>query len=350
MERVKTYVVEIKDENKLKHGQYIKLDPNTKFIGLSWISAMESTVFQDETYYAYPADKRVAVLYYDEDYDVRKIDYKDFIIPFKYVYPTDGDLEGYPYSSATDFISTDGYDYLYIKKFSVLVSISVGFYSSNNISGYISCVQYNSVSTVFGDREVNLPNGTKYIRLSKLDTDTEVNDVMYYAVQPYLELRKRKVVPVDVEVPNLNMDFYGTPMIGSFDYALPEDFDYAQILCYGQSFADGGGSSAGSTEVIPNAYMLGSTTRDTTGHFTQLAPGPREFPVVGCVNALTSLYNRKNPGQKFIASTGGGNGRCLRIQSKGTGYFTEMENMFTSIKNEADSLNKSVGLAAVFFL
>lgn len=142
---------------------------------------------------------------------------------------------------------------------------------------------------------------------------------------------------------------YSPRLMGAMKYALPTDFDFAQILFFGQSFAQGGSSKTGTTGVIPNCYMFGDNVKALTGAaFNPLEQTGVEYPVVSCANALSQQYRRFGHDVKLVASTAGTGG--VSITDLLTSYVPNVETMHTNMKTVADGQNKTVGCFAIVYM
>ncbi len=147
---------------------------------------------------------------------------------------------------------------------------------------------------------------------------------------------------------------FAQKLFGAIDYAMPTDFDYSQLLFFGQSFAQGGSSTPVTTGVIPNCYMFGDQLKAVAGTaFNPLqlrtdTSEPYEYPVVSCANALSRMYRRYAHDINIVASTAGTSGASLQtlIQS----YISNVVRMHQNMKSVADGENKSVGCFAIVFM
>lgn len=262
-----------------------------------------------------------------------------------YVHYPSGTLMAFDGVKSTDFIPLYDFKKIIFHKLSAWVVIGCGFYSSDSEESVVSVAPATSIDTTIGERVVKIPDGAHYVRFSNAYIDFTRDEVFYGKIeQPIIQFSRE-----DFEIVTKDNKGSGKSFMGEMPYALPSDFDYSQVICYGQSFADGGFAAGGSQEVVPNAYMLGDSTIATSGSLTQLAATPREFPVVSCVNVLASLYNRLCPkdGYKFIGSTGGANGRVISVMSEGTQPFIDMTTRCQNIQNAVQALGKTAGCVAI---
>ena len=142
---------------------------------------------------------------------------------------------------------------------------------------------------------------------------------------------------------------YSAQRMGAMKYALPTDFDYSQLLFFGQSFAQGGSSKTGTTGIIPNCYMFGSDVKATTGTaFNPLQQETYEYPVVSCANALSQMYRRYGHNINIVASTAGTGG--VSIVTLLNSYVVNVVNMQTNMKAVADAENKTVGCFGIVYM
>lgn len=147
---------------------------------------------------------------------------------------------------------------------------------------------------------------------------------------------------------------FSQKLFGAFPYAMPTDFDYSQLLFFGQSFAQGGSSAPVTTGAIPNCYMFGDNVKARTGSaFNPLqlrtdVSEPYEYPVVSCANALSRMYRRYTHDINIVASTAGTSGASL--QTLISSYIPNVARMHQNMKNVADGENKSVGCFAIVFM
>ena len=142
---------------------------------------------------------------------------------------------------------------------------------------------------------------------------------------------------------------YSPRLMGAMKYALPTDFDYAQILFFGQSFAQGGSSKTGTTGQIPNCYMFGDNLKAIIGTaFNPLEQSSYEYPVVACAHALSQQYRRFGQNINIVASTAGTGG--VSITDLLTSYVPNVETMQTNMKTVADGQSKTVGCFAIVYM
>lgn len=142
---------------------------------------------------------------------------------------------------------------------------------------------------------------------------------------------------------------YSSQRMGAMKYALPTDFDYSQILFFGQSFAQGGSSAAATTGVIPNCYMFGADVKAMTGGaFNPLEISDYEYPVVSCANALSQMYRRYGHNINIVASTAGTGG--VSIVTLLNQYVPNVVRMQQGMKSVADNENKTVGCFAIVYM
>lgn len=152
----------------------------------------------------------------------------------------------------------------------------------------------------------------------------------------------------------IQQKLFSQKLFGAIDYAMPTDFDYSQLLFFGQSFAQGGSSTPVTTGVIPNCYMFGNQLKAVTGTaFNPLqlrtdVSEPYEFPVVSCANALSRMYRRYTHDINIVASTAGTSGASL--QTLIASYISNVVLMHQNMKRVADGENKSVGCFAIVFM
>lgn len=219
----------------------------------------------------------------------------------------------------------------------------LAFYNSNgNLIGtaYIE-FQGKGVSTE------TIPANTAYFRLGvRTNLDTNLTSMKAAAIASVIIPKEKKVgVPSDI---------FSQQLFGAIDYAMPTDFDYAQLLFFGQSFAQGGSSKVVDTGVIPNCYMFGNQLKALTGTaFNPLqlrtdVSEPYEYPVVSCSNALSRMYRRYCHDINIVASTAGTSG--VAIRSLISGYIPNVQTMHTNMKAVADAENKTVGCFAIVYM
>lgn len=152
-----------------------------------------------------------------------------------------------------------------------------------------------------------------------------------------------------------------TSSLGCLPMPIPSDFDYAQIVVYGQSLAQGGAAQgAVSVNAIENNYML--SPRTGTGYARDwsssvLVPlkyadnNDDEAPVVGFVNAYSSLYRRYyNKNQKFVATNGGYSGAQIELIGKGSSYYSNFIAACSRLNEIAQGENKKAGCIAILFM
>lgn len=219
----------------------------------------------------------------------------------------------------------------------------VAFYNSN---GNLIGTSYTSFTGV-GTANIQVPSNAVYM----LVCTTVANSSNYSTAKDAVILYYITEKTEDNHIQRVD---YSQKLFGAIDYAMPTDFDYSQLLFFGQSFAQGGSSAPVTTGVIPNCYMFGDHVKALTGSaFNPLqlrtdVSEPYEYPVVSCANALSRMYRRYTHDINIVASTAGSSGSSLQtlIQS----YISNVVTMQTNMKSVADSENKSVGCFAIVFM
>lgn len=147
---------------------------------------------------------------------------------------------------------------------------------------------------------------------------------------------------------------YSQQLFGAMDYALPTDFDYSQLLFFGQSLAQGGSSKVVDTDIFPNCLMFGNTVKALTGTtFNPLqlktdTSEPYEFPVASCVNSLSKTYRRLGHNVNLVASTGGTSGTSIRTLLDN--YMSNIQTMHVNMYNLAQSESKTVGCFGIVWM
>lgn len=220
----------------------------------------------------------------------------------------------------------------------------LAFYNSNNNLIGTSYTQFTGT----GVGVATIPSNAVYFLIGISVDHSNVN---------YTESKDAVSASVTIIVEqdgNIQQRLYAQKLFGAIDYAMPTDFDYSQLLFFGQSFAQGGSSAPVTTGVIPNCYMFGDNVKARTGSaFNPLqlrtdVSEPYEYPVVSCANALSRMYRRYTHDINIVASTAGTSGASLQtlIQS----YISNVVTMQTNMKSVADNENKSVGCFAIVFM
>lgn len=244
--------------------------------------------------------------------------------------------------SLTDLINVQGRPTVTLK-YGTNNSTLLHFYSSPTagIAG-----TYQSL-TGSGNIEIQVPPNAIYMRIGVDCTNNTNRD----ANKAYIELSS-SVVETKIGV---KQHTSSQPLIGAMKYAMPTDFDYAQLLFFGQSFAQGGSSKVITTGQVPNCYMYGETVKTFASGKTlnplQLSTTsnePYEYPVATCANALSQMYRRYGMDINIIASTGGASGAS--IQTLLDNYISNQQSMNQNIKTACDALGKSVGCFAIVYM
>ena len=160
------------------------------------------------------------------------------------------------------------------------------------------------------------------------------------------------VVSTDIDDTSINVPTSNISDLGNLDISYPE-YDYNHIIVYGQSYAQGGGTVA-NTSNVDNTYCLGNTCSANTNKSTaelQVLGNAGGQIAIQCTKSLTMLYNRgRKDKASFIATNGGASGQQIENISKGTSYYTNLINEMTRIKQIADEESKSVGCVAIIFI
>lgn len=343
-EVISYHTTQYTDLNKGEYstGQIIVLNQNTRFIRVC--SLIKEREFENVKYY--PVEP-YAVLFTIRDnncIDSEIIVDESLFTTQGYIGSNGGVVVDYAKAKYTDYIEIGDYDYLEIKRLAAFANMHLALYSTPSEESFLISYGADYINTINKCPTISLSNA-KYMRISNLFVDTTYMDKNIYSIKPYIILKKY------TQQDNF-ADHYNKSYIGCEEYAVPENYDYSQIIVYGQSLAQGENSKAISTNIIPNAYMLGTTVRARDGELNPLRAVDYEFPVINAVNALQALYNKKRKSSplSFVAYTGGQSGRCISAISKGTDVYTSFITGCSNTKNAVESQEKSIGCIAIIYM
>lgn len=194
---------------------------------------------------------------------------------------------------------------------------------------------------------------------TKVDFTENISNVYYIGLSTLVSAKQYGILESAIPVVSNSEEEYinNTPTsnisdLGNLDISYPE-YDYNHIIVYGQSYAQGGGTVA-NTSNVDNTYCLGNTCSANTNKSTaelQVLGNAGGQIAIQCTKSLAMLYNRgKKNKVSFIATNGGESGRQIENISKGSSYYTNLVNEMTRIKQVAETEGKSVGCVAIIFI
>ena len=238
---------------------------------------------------------------------------KDLLIESDKYYSSDGSVKPYGNTSQGYTITTSYIDLLPNHRYKLVNTKSNGhtcFYGSDH--QLISAI--NSVGT--NELEFTTPSNCAFARFT-FDRNKDANPCIVNLGEGYTV----RLPQTQNEPAKKSADYFGASFLGALNYQPFATKGYSHVIYYGQSLSDGHVSRHGiSTTPIDGCFMLGD---DVATFGTSLKPltaandNIGERPVVGCVNALKTLFNHTYLRDlKFIGTSCGVGDQSIESLSK----------------------------------
>ena len=214
----------------------------------------------------------------------------------------------------------------------------------------LSYLSASETGKIINNYELSISDGVYYVAVN-----CEKNANAYVSINTSGLDNKGDEQIIEQEVNN------GYSHLGFYNMAFAKKYDYALMVAYGQSFAQGGASQGcASLESQEGNFMLDLQTISTedVDDYSNIGLVPLkaksvnklESPIISMTNSFSALYRQVNSNQKFIAISGGKSGEVIENIMPGTEPYNRFKKACQRISEIASQEGKSVGVISILMM
>ena len=214
----------------------------------------------------------------------------------------------------------------------------------------LSYLSASETGKIINNYELSISDGVYYVAVN-----CEKNANAYVSINTSGLDNKGDEQIIEQEVNN------GYSHLGFYNMAFAKKYDYALMVAYGQSFAQGGASQGcASLESQEGNFMLDLQTISTedVDDYSNIGLVPLkaksvnklESPIISMTNSFSALYRQVNSNQKFIAISGGKSGEVIENIMPGTESYNRFKKACQRISEIASQEGKSVGVISILMM